>query len=278
MCRLRVCVCILCTFFSSHRVHFTSFGWAHWQKQVNRCKSWLSPKMDNSASTLAEQATSCGGAVAGSIFGTIACIIVLTLAAWLIYTKYWKNKSGTNWKTIENKNWNPSKIISISIRICFLSLQFHFAEMAYLLHDITYELQWTAFVVLWFINIFSPITNNCFFLSQFHRLWYDNRFKWRNCFVYFSFVWQHAFTICYDICRTFRCARLFENLNRLTNVNLKWLLKCNCYSCYSPCVCRFFFFFFCFQLSNFANCARPTTHIGVNIIFLFFHPDIVMSA
>lgn len=57
-------------------------------------------------------------------------------------------------KTKENKKQPFDGIfISISMRFAFFQLQFHFAEMAYL-HDITYELQWTAFVVLWFINTF----------------------------------------------------------------------------------------------------------------------------
>lgn len=55
--------------------------------------------MDNTASTMSADAASCGGAVAGSIFGTIACIILLTVGAWFFYKKYWKNKSG-KWPNI----------------------------------------------------------------------------------------------------------------------------------------------------------------------------------
>ncbi|XP_031624597.1 inner centromere protein A-like [Contarinia nasturtii] len=53
--------------------------------------------MDKPDSTMsAADGTSCGGAVAGSIFGTIACIILLAVGAWLFYKKYWKHKSETN--------------------------------------------------------------------------------------------------------------------------------------------------------------------------------------
>ncbi|XP_055312753.1 uncharacterized protein LOC129574587 [Sitodiplosis mosellana] len=51
--------------------------------------------MDKAGSTM-DEAASCGGAVAGSIFGTIACIILLAVGAWLLYKKYWKSKSETN--------------------------------------------------------------------------------------------------------------------------------------------------------------------------------------
>lgn len=49
--------------------------------------------MDKAGSTM-DEAASCGGAVAGSIFGTIACIVLLAVGAWFIYKKYWKTKSG----------------------------------------------------------------------------------------------------------------------------------------------------------------------------------------
>lgn len=41
-----------------------------------------------------EAGATCGGAVAGSIFGTIICIVLLAIGAWFLYKKYWKNKSG----------------------------------------------------------------------------------------------------------------------------------------------------------------------------------------
>lgn len=49
---------------------------------------------DSTMSSASSEEVSCGGAVAGSIFGTIACIIVLAIGAWFLYKKYWKHKSG----------------------------------------------------------------------------------------------------------------------------------------------------------------------------------------
>lgn len=35
-----------------------------------------------------------GGAIIGSIFGTIICIALLATGAWWFYKKYWKNRLG----------------------------------------------------------------------------------------------------------------------------------------------------------------------------------------
>lgn len=44
---------------------------------------------------MSDASATCGGAVAGSIVGTIICIGLIALGAWWLYKKYWKNKSGT---------------------------------------------------------------------------------------------------------------------------------------------------------------------------------------
>lgn len=41
-----------------------------------------------------DESQSCGGAVAGSIFGTIAFVALVAIGAWFFYKKYWKTKSG----------------------------------------------------------------------------------------------------------------------------------------------------------------------------------------
>lgn len=51
--------------------------------------------MDKAGSTMSAETATCGGAVAGTIFGTIACMIILAAGIWLLYKKYWKNNSGT---------------------------------------------------------------------------------------------------------------------------------------------------------------------------------------
>lgn len=38
--------------------------------------------------------STCSGAIAGSIFGCLICIILLAIGAWFFYRKYWKSKSG----------------------------------------------------------------------------------------------------------------------------------------------------------------------------------------
>lgn len=44
---------------------------------------------------MSDATATCGGAVAGSIFGTLICIGLLAFGAWWLYKRFWKNKSGT---------------------------------------------------------------------------------------------------------------------------------------------------------------------------------------
>lgn len=82
---------IMCSYPFFTFISFQIGRWIDWPIKKQQLKMNLA---DSTMSSSASEELSCGGAVAGSIFGTIACIIVLTIGAWFLYKKYWKNKSG----------------------------------------------------------------------------------------------------------------------------------------------------------------------------------------
>lgn len=72
---------------------------------------------------MSDESATCGGAVAGSIIGTIICIALLAFGAWWLYRRYWRSKSG------ESLLYSSRPVFMANIGLRFAS-RFFFSKMS----------------------------------------------------------------------------------------------------------------------------------------------------